>query len=115
MYSWGQMEDAAVTTEWKMPQPKIGDIVLFSKDYQTFSNPVVGFVMKEPGASTISILTFTPTGYSMVYDSCHHRDDPALHHDHGWQDLGAWDFAPSTLTIRELTAEPTSGRKPSNK
>lgn len=102
-----------MTTDWKMPRPKIGDIVLFSKDYHTFSDPVIGFVMKEPGDSTITILTFTPSGYAMVYPSCHHRDDPSLHGDHGWQELGAWDFAPSTATIRELTAEPTSARKSS--
>lgn len=104
-----------MTTDWKMPVPQIGDVVLFSKDYRTFSDPVVGFVMKEPGSTTITILTFTPSGYAMVYNSCHHKDDPALQGDHGWQDLGAWDFAPATLTIRELTAEPTSGRKSSSK
>jgi hypothetical protein len=96
-----------------MPRPEIGDTVLFSKDYHHFSDPVVGFVMKQPGSTTISILTFTPSGYAMVHNSCHHKDDPALRGDHGWQDLGVWDFAPSTATIRELTAEPTSGRKPS--
>jgi hypothetical protein len=95
-----------------MPRPSIGDVVLFSKDYKTFGDPSVGFVIKEPGATTISILTFTPTGYPMVYSSCHHKDDPALLGDHGWQELGVWDFAPSTLTIRDLMAEPTSGRKP---
>lgn len=99
------------STEWTMPKPNIGDIVLFSKDWRTFSDPVVGFVAKAPGDSTISIVTFTPTGYSMVYDSCHHKDDPALKGDHGWQDLGVWDFAPSTVAIRELTMEQPSVRK----
>lgn len=101
-----------MTSEWKMPKPHIGDVVLFSKDFRTFSDPVIGFVMKEPGDSTITILTFTPTGYAMVHPSCHHRADPALHGDHGWEDSGAWDFAASTSAIRELTAEPTSVRKP---
>lgn len=55
-----------MTTDWKMPKPKIGDTVLFSKDFRTFSDPTIGFVMKEPGDSTISILVFTPTGYAMV-------------------------------------------------
>jgi hypothetical protein len=51
----------------------------------------------------------------MVYNSCHHRDDPALKQDHGWQDLGVWDFAPSTLAMRELTVPAEvkpSGNKP---
>lgn len=103
------------STEWRMPKPSIGDVVLFSKDLAGFSSPTVGWVMQEPGDSTISIVTFTPTGYSMVYNSCHHRDDPALKQDHGWQDLGVWDFAPSTLAMRELTAPAEvkpSGNKP---
>lgn len=99
------------TSEWRMPRPNVGDIVLFSKDYRTFSDPSVGFVVKEPGSSTISILTFTVSGYAMVYHSCHHKSDPALQGDHGWQDLGVWEFAPITASLRELTAEPTSVRK----
>lgn len=102
-----------MTTEWKMPKPHIGDIVLFSKDYLNFSDPVVGFVVNEPGESTITILTFTASGYALVQNSCHHRTDPALKGEHGWQDLGAWDFSPSTATLRELTVEPPSARKPS--
>jgi hypothetical protein len=103
------------STDWRMPKPSIGDVVLFSKDLAGFSSPTVGWVMQEPGDSTISIVTFTPTGYSMVYNSCHHRDDPALKQDHGWQDLGVWDFAPSTLAMRELTVPAEvkpSGNKP---
>lgn len=100
------------STDWVMPKPNVGDVVLFSKDCRTFADPVVGFVVKTPGDSTITILTFTATGYSMVYSSCHHKDDPALKGDHGWADLGVWDFAPSTVAIRELTMEPPSARKP---
>lgn len=99
-------------SKWKMPKPNVGDIVLFSKDYKTFDKPVVGFVVNEPGESTISILTFSPSGYATVNASCHHRDDPALHGDNGWQELGVWDFAPATATIRELQAD-NSGRKTS--
>ena len=100
-----------MTTEWQPPRPNVGDIVLYSRDYEHFSKPTVGFVINEPGATTISILTFTPSGYAMVYNSCHHRDDPAVKQANGWRDLGVWDFAPLTKTIRELTAEPTSARK----
>lgn len=100
-----------MSTEWKMPKPNVGDVVLFSKDYNTFANPVAGFVVKEPGESTISILTFTAAGYALVHESCHHRSDPAVHADNAWKDFGVWDFAPSTAAIRELTAEPTSVRK----
>lgn len=99
------------TTVFKMPKPAVGDVVLFSKDFRTFKNPTVGFVMKEAGATTISILTFTASGMAMVQDSVHHFDDPALHGDHGWDDLGAWKFSDITNTVRELQPGATSGRK----
>tara|TARA_Y100000385_G_scaffold111434_1_gene115654 strand:- start:271 stop:588 length:318 start_codon:yes stop_codon:yes gene_type:complete len=100
------------TTEtWKMPVPEIGDVVLFSKDLTGFSDPVVGFVAGEPGSSTISILVFNRTGYSLVHNSCHHKDDPRLNGDHGWDDLGVWDYAPLTKQIKKLTKEANSGRK----
>jgi hypothetical protein len=102
-----------MTAEWQMPRPRIGDTVLFSKDSVNFTDPVAAWVTKEPGSSTISILTFTAAGYAMVHHGCHHKDDPALREANGWSDSGAWDFAPLTLAIRELTAEPTSGRKSS--
>jgi len=113
MYSWDQPLEIQemTTTTFKMPKPAIGDVVLFSKDYKNFQNPVVGFVMKEPGDTTISILTFTQAGMAMVQDSVHHLDDPSLHGDHGWQDLGAWKFAEMTNTVRDLQPGPTSGRK----
>ena len=99
-------------TEWTMPIPNVGDIVLFSKDITGFTDPVIGFVAQEPGDTTISILTFSPTGYALIHNSCHHRYDPALSGDHGWDDLGVWDFAPSTKVMRELLdASTTSGRK----
>lgn len=100
-----------MSDQWQMPTPNVGDLVLFSTDYRNFSDPTVGFVASEPGDSTISILTFTPTGYVVVRNSVHHRDDPALHGDHGWQDLGVWEFTPSTKAIRELMAPPEKSEK----
>lgn len=102
-----------MATEWSMPRPQIGDTVIFSKDSKAFTDPVAGWVIKEPNTATISILTFTPSGYAMAYNGVHHRDDPALKGDNGWSDSGAWEFAPLTQSIRELTAEPTSVRKSS--
>jgi len=89
-------------TNWTMPKVEPGDVVLFSTDYITFSNPTIGWVA-QAGDSTISILTFTPTGF-FQRDSVHHKDDPAFHGDHGWHDLGCWDFAASTRALRELMA-----------
>jgi hypothetical protein len=111
-YPWGHKEIAMGTTEWVMPRPNIGDTVVFSKDSKAFTDPMAGWVVKEPGGSTISILTFTASGYAMVYHGCHHRDDPALKGDNGWSDSGAWEFSSLALAIRDLTTEPTSVRKP---
>lgn len=100
-----------MSERWTMPIPNIGDVVLFSTDYRGFSDPIAGWVASEPGDSTISIVTFTPTGYALVRNSVHHKDDPALLGDHGWQDLGAWEFAPGTKAIRELMAPPEKSEK----
>lgn len=89
------------TTSWVMPKPQIGDVVLFSSDCMYFSNPTVGWVIQEPGDSTISILAFTATGF-LQRNSVHHKDDPALKGDHGWHELGVWDFAPATRAMMEL-------------
>jgi hypothetical protein len=94
-------------SEWLMPQPRPGDTVLFSTDYLHFSNPTIGWVIREPGDSTISILTFTETGFVQRH-SVHHKDDPALLGDHGWHELGCWDFAPMTRDLRDLMAPPAS-------
>lgn len=96
---------------WTMPKPRAGDIVLFSTDYMTFSNPTVGWVIQEPGDSTISILTFTAAGF-VLRSSVHHRDDPSFRGDHGWGDLGCWDFAAITRDIRELATPAKAEKSP---
>jgi hypothetical protein len=94
---------------WLMPQPELGDTVLFSPDMTSFSAPSVGWVT-DVGDTTISILTFTPNGF-VQRNSVHHADDPALRGDHGWQDLGCWRFTKTTSTIRELSQPtPAKGR-----
>lgn len=106
------------STEWKMPVPELGDTVLFSTDMRNFTDPAVGWVTSI-GEATISILTFTPGGF-VQRNSVHHKDDPDLLSDHGWHDLGCWNFAKSTSAIRELThptntAEKRSGREAGSK
>lgn len=106
-------------TEWQMPRPDLGDTVLYSNDLRGFSDPVVGWVVGV-GDTTISILTILPTGL-FQRASVHHKDDPALLGDHGWHDLGCWQFAKGTAAIRELTMpvksaeKATSGRETSSK
>ncbi len=106
-------------TEWEMPRPELGDTVLFSTDLQSFTNPAVGWVVAA-GDSTISILTFTSAGF-VQRNSVHHKDDPGLLGEHGWHDLGCWQFAKGTAAIRELTqpvrsaGKATSGREATSK
>lgn len=106
-------------TEWTMPQPDLGDAVLYSNDLRSFTDPAVGWVVGT-GQTTITILTVTPAGF-VQRSSVHHKDDPALLGDHGWHDLGCWQFAKSTAAIRELThpvksaEKATSGRETSTK
>lgn len=113
MYSWGHKEMDMSTTDWSMPMPELGDTVLFSSDMMTFASPSVGWVT-EVGDTTISILTFTPNGF-VQRNSVHHKDDPDLRGDHGWHDLGCWQFAHGTATLRELTAPAKSAGKNSGR
>ena len=83
-------------TEWLMPKPNMGDVVLFSTDRVTFSNPCIGWVIKPPGDSTLQILTFTPTNGWIERPSVHHFNDPALSSENGWESLGVWDFTDTT-------------------
>jgi hypothetical protein len=99
--------------DYQMPLPNLGDTVLFSGDFHNFQDPAVGWVISV-GETTISILTFTPTGF-VQRNSVHHRADPSLLGDHGWHDLGCWDFAAGTIALRELMqpVEKSSGRNAS--
>ena len=105
-------------TNFAMPLPSLGDTVLFSTDMRNFTSPSVGWVTAV-GQTTITILTITPGGF-LQRTSVHHRADPDLEGDHGWKELGCWDFAPITQAIRELMtpatpAETSRGRETSSK
>ena len=88
-------------TEWTMPRPAQGDVVLYSNDPTNFTSPCIAWVMKEPGDTTVQLLTFTELQGFTVRPSVHHRDDPGLLTDNGWQGLGVWDFTESAKAARE--------------
>ena len=92
---------------WQMPRPNMGDIVLFSTDIHTFSSPTIAFVIKDPGDSTVHLLSFTHSGW-VDRPSVHHKDDPRIHGDNGWAELGVWDFAPMTQAIYKAAAAATA-------
>jgi G:T-mismatch repair DNA endonuclease (very short patch repair protein) len=99
-----------MSSKWQMPRPNMGDVVLFSTDHVTFSNPCIGWVIKEPGDSTLQILTFTPTNGWVERVSVHHRDDPAWKEDNGWQGLGVWDFTDSAKAAMKAAARAPEAR-----
>jgi hypothetical protein len=88
--------------DFKMSRPAPGDVVLFSTDVLGFSSPVLGWVTDTRGECTVNILTFTTTGF-VQRSSVHHKDDPDLRNNPGWEELGCWDYAPLTRCIHELT------------
>lgn len=88
---------------WRMPAPSLGEVVLFSNDQHNFNDPCIGWVIKHPGDSTIQILTFTPTQGWIERPSVHHRDDPGIKLDNGWQALGCWDFTDQAKASRKFT------------
>lgn len=89
--------------QYDMPRPRMGDVVLFSTDIHGFSSPMIAFVTKEPGDSTVHLLSFTSSGW-VDRPSVHHKDDPRIHGDNGWGELGVWDFAPMTTAIYKAAA-----------
>lgn len=95
---------------WSMPKPSLGEVVLFSNDQTNFNDPCVGWVIRQPGDSTIQVLTFTPTHGWIERPSVHHKDDPGILSDNGWQALGCWDFTDHAKAARKFTARSTEVR-----
>lgn len=95
---------------WTMPKPNLGDMILFSKDARTFDSPSVG-VVTGVGDSTITVSVITYAGM-MWHASVHHRADPALNEDHGWQDLGVWDFTDMTKALYAVAASKNTADQP---
>ena len=98
---------------WRMPNVSQGDCVLFSTDVHNFSNPTLAWVLKEPKDSTITVLAFTNNGF-IEKSSVHHKDDPSLHQEHGWQDLGAWDYTKQCKCLHDLMDTETPSKRSSN-
>lgn len=87
---------------FQMPRPNIGDVVQWSHDCFGFTNPAIGWVVQNPGQSTVCILTFSPGLGFVERMGCHHKDDPALKDNPGWQDAGCWAYTASQQTINKM-------------
>ena len=79
-------------------RPKAGDIVLYSNDVQSFSEPTLAWVVSDRGELAVNLLVFANGGF-VQKTSVHHRSDPGLKSEPGWAELGAWDYAPMTQAI----------------
>lgn len=86
-------------------KPSQGDVVLYSNDMQNFTNPCIAWVLKEPGDTTLELLTFTSGNAFMVRPSVHHKDNPDIADQPGWAGLGVWDFTESAKQEMRRRAE----------
>lgn len=91
-------------TQWTMPRPKIGDAVLYSNDPANFSDPVMGWVIRQPGDSAVHLLVFAPETGFIEKNSVHHRDDPDLKENPGWWEYGAWAFTDAQEAINSAVS-----------
>lgn len=91
-------------TNYSMPKPRPGDVILFSNDIIHFSQPVVGWVADDRGDCAINLLAFSSGGF-VFKTSVHHKDDPALRDNPGWAEYGCWDYAASTVQLHEITKQ----------
>lgn len=91
---------------WTMPQPSVGDAVLFATDVASFNNPCLGLIISPPGDSAVTLAVLSPSGM-MIRSGVKHVDDPGWKQDNHWHNLGVWDFAPVTKNIRSLMEKGT--------
>lgn len=89
-------------TQWTMPRPGIGDAVLYSNDHASFSDPVLGWVIRAPGDSTVHLLVFAPELGFVEKSSVRHRDDPAIKDNPGWWEHGVWAFTAAQEAINSV-------------
>jgi len=95
------MSNESEEVSWRMPQPSIGDAVLFAPDYNSMNRPILGLIVSPPGDSAVTLAVLSPNGM-MIRSGVKHIDDPGWKQDNFWNDLGVWDFAPVTKSIRAL-------------
>ena len=89
-------------TQYQMPRPQPGDLILFSTDIHHFTNPCVGWVTDERGECTVNVLAFTASGF-VQKSSVHHKDDPGIVENAEWARLGAWEHKPKDSRLSVLS------------
>jgi hypothetical protein len=93
---------AADVTESTPPECKIGTQVYYYRDPLNLDDPSVGFICRRPGALTVSIMVFSPSGGLVEKMSVRHKDDPGLRENEAWRQWGCWDFSDLEKNIRKI-------------
>jgi hypothetical protein len=85
-----------------MPHIELGDEVLYYSSVLDQKEPILGWVCRRPGVSTVSILTFSPDQGFIEKPSVRHVDDPGLQENAGWRQWGAYRLHPRAELLRKL-------------
>ena len=94
---------------YDMPQPTLGEIVLFAPHEGADLSPVI---VTKVGTRTIEAYSLIG---GMVKPSIHHKDDPGLEEFPDWKTYGTWvprprDPAIAILSEKVATLEKKSGK-----
>jgi hypothetical protein len=95
------MSNESQDAPWRMPQPSIGDAVLYASDISSMNKATLGLIVSAPGDSAVTLAVLSPNGM-MIRSGVKHIDDPGWKQENFWADLGAWDFAPVTKNVRAI-------------
>lgn len=87
---------------WAPPEAKMGTQVYYYRDPLNLEDPSLGFICRRPGANTVSIMVFAPSGNLVEKPSVRHKDDPGLRENDAWRQWGCWDFSDLEKNIRKL-------------
>lgn len=83
----------------------VGDMVLYYSDPFASCEPLIGWIVKKPGAQTVSILCFSAETGFVEKNSVRHKDDPFWKESESaasWARWGCYEPHPTTLAIREI-------------
>ena len=91
---------------FSMPELNIGDMVLFYFDPFNPREPLMGWVSKRPGSSTISILVWADDAGLVEKPSVRHVDDPFWRESEtagAWTRWGAFKEHPNTALLHQVS------------
>lgn len=92
-------------SDFEQPTLSVGNMVLFYSDPIGTCEPMIGWVLKEPGKQTISILCFSDTTGFVEKASVRHKQDPFWRESDSasaWSKWGAYEVHPDTLALQEV-------------